>query len=397
MLAVSELIEVARGARPPAEVETRSPARFGPPRARRPVVVWNVCRHCNMRCPHCYAAATETPSRHDLDPDAARTLIDRLAEGGVRLLIFSGGEPLLRADVPDLVAHAQRRGLTPHLSTNGSLLDERIARRLAESGLAYAGVSLDGRAAFNDAYRGMPGGFALGVRALRACRAVGIRTGVRLTLTRRNLTDVEPLVEVARRERVDRLYVSHLVYAGRALRLVGDDLSPVESREALLALFELAERLLAEKTPLRIVTGGNDSGGPLLLRWIEGRYGGAAADAVATLLARRGGNSAGEGILAIDPRGRVRPDQFWNGEPVGDLTRQSLAEVMAHPLLATLRARTARLEGRCRNCAYLSLCRGSHRERALASRAGLWGPDPACVLDDAEIGLAAVAQGGGAS
>lgn len=395
MLEVTDLLRRAMGMADGGAERGRADAgRYDPSPARPPVVVWNVCRHCNMRCPHCYAAASMRPAPDDLSPEEARRLVDDLAAAGVRIVIFSGGEPLLRPDLVDLIARARDRGIAPQLSTNGVLLDEATVDRLAAAGTRYVGVSLDGLRRFNDAYRGLPGGFERASRGLRRAKAAGMRTGLRVTLTRRNVDQVEPLLRHALDLDVDRFYVSHLLYAGRGRGLIGDDLAPAESRALLLRLFERAEGLIRDGARVGVVTGGNDSDGVLLLRWVEARYGAPAARRVRARLERRRGNSAGEGIVAIDSRGRVHPDQFWAAMTLGDVRTQSFAEILAHPMRAELRAREARLEGRCGACAYRALCRGSHRERALAATGRLWDPDPACVLTDDEIGAAPVAAGG---
>jgi radical SAM protein with 4Fe4S-binding SPASM domain len=387
MLPVSDLLEVARHSVSGAEVSARAPARFAPPGDAPFVVVWNVGIHCNMSCPHCYAAATARPSPHDLDTDEGLRLLDELARAGVRVLIVSGGEPLLRPDVFSLLARAREVGLAAQLSTNGVLIDEPVASRLAACGVGYVGVSLDGLREWNDAYRGLPGGFDLAVRGLCFARAAGMRTGVRMTLTRRNVAELDGVAAVAVESGAERFYVSHLVDSGRGARLVFDDLDRGEARETLEHLFETAERWLERGCATRVVTGSNDSDGPFLLRWIESRYGGAAAAPVEELLLARGGNSAGERILAVDHRGRVHPDQFWRAAVLGDVRTTPFAEILKHPLRAELRDRLAHLTGRCGVCSYRALCRGSHRERAIARNGELWSPDPACVLEDLEIGI----------
>ncbi|MBI3049760.1 MAG: radical SAM protein [Acidobacteria bacterium] len=387
MLEVTELVNVALGRAAPEGVAARAPARYAARVPAPPVVVWNVCRHCILRCPHCYAAATPTPSPYDLTTAEARRLIETLAQAGVRVLILSGGEPLLRQDLVELAAHARAVGLRPILSTSGVLLDGRMAAALAAAGISYVGISLDGLAPFNDAYRGMSGAFERAARGLACAKAAGMCVGVRMTVTRLNATHVEPLVEWAVARDVDRFYLSHLLYSGRGLKLACDDLHPEESRVLLGYVFETAERLVRDGASLRIVTGGNDSDGPYFLRWVWSRYGCSAAERVEAVLRRRGGNSAGERILAIDHRGHVHPDQFFTTRVLGDVRLQPFAEILAHPLREALRNREKLLEGRCGSCAYKSLCRGSHRERALARYGALWAPDPACVMTEWEIGV----------
>ncbi|MFW6086526.1 MAG: radical SAM protein [Myxococcota bacterium] len=382
---VTDLLELATGRTRPAEVTARSPFRFQPSTRTPFVVVWNVCRHCNMTCPHCYAAAGPRPSANDLTTREGLRLLDDLAGAGVRFVIFSGGEPLLRADLFELMAHARARGLVPQLSTNGVLIDAPTAERLAQVGVQYVGISIDGLPDFNDAYRGLEDGFDRAVEGLGHARSAGLRTGLRMTVTRRNAPQLDALIEQARAASVDRFYVSHLVYSGRGRRLAGADLSPEEARCLLEHLFARASELLAAGDPLRLVTGGNDSDGPALLQWVRSRHGSRAADRVREALVRRGGNSAGERVMCIDHRGRVHPDQFWQAANLGNVRRQPFAEILDHPLLAQLRDRSTRLGGRCRGCPHLALCRGSHRERALVATGDVWAPDPACVMTDAEV------------
>ncbi len=376
MLQVSQLMELCRSERPTPGRE--SALRFGSvDHLTVPVVVWNICQHCNMTCPHCYAAASIRPSPGDLDTTQGRDLLRQLAEAGTRVIVFSGGEPLLREDLFELIVYARELGLSPHLSTNGTLIDDACAERLAKFGVVYVGISIDGPQAFNDAHRGLERGYELAIRGLRAARRAGIKTGLRMTLMRSNMAFLDEMLEVAKAE-ADRFYVSHLLYSGRGAALASDDLTPSETHAVLLRLFETAEGLLEEGHGLQLVTGSNDSDGVLLLRWLRERYG-ERAERVHELLSRRGGNSAGEKILCVDPRGRVYPDPFWRTTSLGDLKRQTFAEILRHPLREQLRTREERLEGRCGTCPDQRLCRGSHRERALAVHGSIWAEDPACV------------------
>ncbi|MDH4247119.1 MAG: radical SAM protein [Deltaproteobacteria bacterium] len=389
MLMLSELIGLAQGSGDAQSVRQKAPLRFREEAdAGVSVVVWNVCRHCNMTCPHCYASADSRPSPSDLTTEEGRRLLDELAAHGTRAVVFSGGEPLLRQDVPELIAHARSLGLTPHLSSNGSLITADMARTLAQAGVDYVGVSVDGLPEFNDPYRGLPEGFAKAVAGLNHAREAGMKTGLRMTLTRANAGQLEAMLKVAREIPVNRFYLSHLVYSGRGRTLSGNDLAPEESRALLLRLFERAEALHLEGEPLRIVTGANDSAGPLLIGWIQRRYGEAAAARILRLLEERGGNSAGERLMCVDHKGDVHPDQFWRLKFLGNVRRQPWSEILAHPFRAELQGRTSRLKGRCGACTFLELCRGSHRERAQAASGDIWGSDPACVMSDTEVATA---------
>lgn len=386
MLPVSDLLEVARAECTGLEMGARAPLRFRGRGFAVPVVVWNVCRHCNMSCPHCYAAAAHRPSGEDLSTVEAMNVLDDLAANGVRVVIFSGGEPMLRGDLFELMSHASALGLAPQLSTNGVFIDEAAARSLAHSGVGYVGISIDGLRDWNDSYRGVSGGFEAARRGLRCAKAAGMRTGLRMTLTRRNVDQVSGMLSVASESEVDRFYVSHLLYSGRGRTMASEDLPRAQARAVLESLFRVAAEWLNEKRSTRIVTGSNDSDGPLLLRWIEHGYGTDAAEPVRALLRERGGNSAGEAILNIDHKGNVHPDQFWRSQTLGNVRRDSFRWILEHPLRGQLARRAELLSGRCGTCRYLDLCRGSHRERALAYSGEIWGPDPACVLEDEEVG-----------
>lgn len=383
MLPVSRLLRVARGGSEDPTGTARH--RFGPRRTVPEVVVWNVCKQCNMRCPHCYSAAARRPSPRELDTTEAVAVIDELARAGVAVLIFSGGEPLLRPDLEHLIARAGEVGLVCHLSTNGSLLDRKRAQALAAAGVRYVGVSVDGPEEWNDTYRGMRGGFALAFRALENASDAGMRTGLRMTITRHNAGWWEPMIRLAEDCGVGRFYLSHLLYSGRGRSLAGADLDTAACRSLLNELFSWADSALERPGAPEVVTGGNDSDGVLLLGWVRARYGERPAGRLAELLTARGGNSAGERILCIDEEGRVFPDQFWRTSVLGSLRGQTLEQILGHPLIGELRTREQRLRGRCRGCAWLPLCRGSHRERALAVAGDPWAADPACLLRDEEV------------
>jgi len=388
MLPVSDLIALAVGRSEVGDLSATAPRRFEAATRNAPVVIWNICMHCNMSCPHCYAGAVAEPVPTDLSHEEGIDLLDQLADAGIRVVIFSGGEPLLRADAFELIAHAKRRGISPQLSTNGVLIDADVAKRLADSGVAYVGISIDGVESFNDAYRGLKGGFDAALRGLRNANAAGMKTGLRMTLSKRNFDQLESMINVARGAGVNRFYLSHLVYSGRGYKVAHEDLTREQQRSTLTWLFERAEALLEIDPNFKIVTGSNDSDGVFLLRWILDRHGAAAGGKVRELLLQRGGNSAGERILNIDPRGRVHPDQFWRAAVLGDIRKDSFAKILEHPLRDQLRRRLEFLKGRCGSCSEREICRGSHRERALAFHRDQWAPDPACVMEDAEIAVA---------
>jgi len=171
---------------------------------RKPVVVWNCSRRCNLRCIHCYADSENQRYPNELTAGEARTMIDDLAQFGVPVLLFSGGEPLMRRDVLALAAYAGSQGIRPVISTNGTLITRRKAEEIVAAGIAYVGVSLDGIRETNDYFRGRRGAFDLALRGIRNCVAAGQKVGLRLTLTRHNYRDLPRIFELIEREEIDR-------------------------------------------------------------------------------------------------------------------------------------------------------------------------------------------------
>ena len=150
---------------------------------KKPVVVWNVTRACNLHCLHCYARAVERGHEKELTHEQGLSLIDDLASFGVPVILFSGGEPLMRPDLIGLANYAVEKGMRAVISTNGTLITKDNAKELKEIGLSYVGVSLDGMEAVNDRFRGKIGAFRDAMEGIRNCQQVGLKVGLRLPLT----------------------------------------------------------------------------------------------------------------------------------------------------------------------------------------------------------------------
>ncbi|HAU37409.1 MAG TPA: 12,18-didecarboxysiroheme deacetylase [Phycisphaerales bacterium] len=355
---------------------------------RKPVVVFNCTRRCNLRCAHCYSASDARADDGALTGTEARALLDDLAAFGVPVVLFSGGEPLLREDLPELIAHARQAGLRVVLSTNGTRITTAVAGELARLGVGYVGVSLDGLGECNDAFRGQAGAFEAALAGIRHCRDAGVKVGLRVTLHQGNVAQVPALFDLLRSERIPRVCFYHLVPAGRGDSLAQAALSHDRTRAALDSILDHAASLHREGNPIEVLTVDNHADGAYLyLRLL--REDPARAEQCLRLLRRNGGNSSGSGIAAVSWNGDVHPDQFWRTQVVGNVRRQAFSKLWASPppgsLLAMLRERSARLGGRCPRCRFLDICNGNLRARAQAATGDLWGDDPACYLTDEEI------------
>ena len=358
---------------------------------KKPVVVWNCTRACNLRCVHCYSNSGACRHGVEMTTDQGLALIEDLAAFGAPVMLFSGGEPLMRPDLQTLIERAVALGMRAVISTNGTLIDRPMAERLAGVGLSYVGVSLDGLRETNDRFRGLDGAFDRALAGIRNAREAGLKVGLRFTITRRNAAEIGGLFDLVREENIPRICFYHRVYAGRGSELMAEDLDHAETRRALDLIIDRTAELHRSGRPTEVLTVDNHCDGPYLyLRML--REGNPRAADVLRLLEMNGGNSSGIGIGCVSWDGAVHPDQFWRHVSLGNVTQRPFSEIwtdLANPLLAKLRDRRKYLKGRCAKCRFLAITNGNFRVRAEAATGDLWAPDPACYLTDEEIGLGA--------
>lgn len=191
------------------------------------LISWNTTSRCNLFCRHCYReSGPENDRSGELTTAEGRELIASIRRAGFRLLIFSGGEPLLREDIFDLVAAARDTGLLPAMGTNGTLLTVETAARLAESGLRGVAVSVDSLdREYHDTFRGTPGAFDSAQQGIRNALAADLRVQINLTLTDRNLDQFDRMVDYYEKMGVHAVHPFFLVPTGRALSMAEEELT----------------------------------------------------------------------------------------------------------------------------------------------------------------------------
>ncbi|MGE8519462.1 MAG: heme d1 biosynthesis radical SAM protein NirJ [Alcaligenes faecalis] len=355
--------------------------------SKAPVVIWNLIRRCNLHCSHCYSASTNKDFPGELSYKQACTVMDDLHQFGVRALILSGGEPLLRPDIYDLGRRAKALGMYVGLSSNGTLITEQNIDQIADCGFDYVGISLDGLQARHDRIRGEKGAYAASLHGLRLCREKQLKVGLRFTLTQENAVDLNGLLAVMDREQIDRFYLSHLNYAGRGLGNRSLASHHAVTRQAMEQLFTTCMAYQKAGKPKEFTSGNNDADGVFFLHWIRRHYP-EQAPKILNMLRQWGGNSSGQGIANIDNRGNVHPDTMWWHYSLGNVLQRPFSEIWSNdqePLLAGLRQRPRPVQGRCAGCAYLDICNGNTRTRAEKSTGNVWAEDPGCYLNDQEI------------
>ena len=354
---------------------------------KRPVVVWNITRACNLKCVHCYAHATDGSSTDELSTAEGRRMIDDLAAFGVPVLLFSGGEPLVRKDMPELAAYAVEKGMRAVISTNGTLIDRKTAQTLKQIGLSYVGISLDGMEPVNDHFRGVKGAFSKAMRGIRNSQEAGIKVGLRFTINKRNVQEIPGIFDLLEEMEIPRVCFYHLVYAGRGSAMVEDDLTHEETRAAVDLIIDRTRELHAKGKAKEVLTVDNHADGPYLyLRMLKENPKRAAE--VLELLQMNEGNNSGRGIGCVSWDGQVYADQFWRHHSFGDVRKRPFSEIWTQPedpLLLQLKEKKKYVQGRCASCRWLDICGGNFRVRAEAVSGNVWAPDPACYLSDEEI------------
>ena len=354
-----------------------------------PVVVWNVTRTCNLKCIHCYSDSDNKKYEGELTTEEAKTFIRDLSEFKVPVILFSGGEPLIRPDFFELAAYARELGIRCTISTNGTLITEDIAKRIKDIGVGYVGISLDGIGENNDRFRGKTGAFAAALRGIRNCMAVGQRVGLRFTINKHNYLELNDIFDLIERENIPRVCFYHLVYSGRGEEMVDQDLSHSETRAALDLIMERALDFYRKGLEKEILTVDNHADAVYIyLKLLKKDP--ARAEKVMELLQCNGGNRTGIAIGEIDWYGNVHPDQFTQNHTFGNVRERKFGDIwtdMSQPVLAGLKDRKPLLKGRCASCRWLSVCNGNFRARAEAVTGDFWSSDPACYLSDEEIYL----------
>ncbi len=334
------------------------------------IISWNLTYSCNLRCRHCYIdASRKMPG--ELSREEAMRVLDEIADVHPEtMLILSGGEPLLRPDLEDLVTRSAELGMMPVLGTNGTLLSPEKARRLAKRGLAGVGISLDSLlSARHDDFRGKKNSWNEAVEGIRSAREAGLEAQVQITLTRDNWKELPDVIRFSKELGSRAITVFFLVCTGRGQDLV--DLSPEEYEEVLGFLAGLKSegimvrprcapvyrRVLAQRDP--------DS---ILLKSDAGRC------------------MAAKNYCRITPEGNVTPCPYMPASG-GNLRESSFGEIWnSSKLFQSLR--NPELQGRCGSCEYREVC-GGCRARAFALKGDPLSEDPWCLYQPGTDGALA--------
>lgn len=363
-------------------------------RDKKPVVVWNCTKTCNLKCMHCYAGS-DARRYDELSTDEAKAMIDDLAAFGSPVLLFSGGEPCMRSDLVELMSYAKSAGMRVVLSTNGTLITPELAESYAEIGLSYVGVSLDGGEETHDRFRGIEGSFARAMEGLGNAQKAGIKVGLRMTVNKLNYAEVDDVFDIMRERSINRACFYHLVYTGRGSSMMDMDLTHEQTRAVVRRIMDRTREWFDDGGRPEILTVDNHADAVFIYLELM-KEDPERAEEVMKLLQWNQGNSSGNGIGCVSWDGEVHADQFWRHFSFGNVKERPFSEIWSDvsrtteqsELMYRLKDKRPFVKGRCAQCKWLDICGGNFRVRAEAATGDLWESDPACYLTDAEIGIA---------
>lgn len=367
-------------------VEGAAIEKYGVSPGRGPVVAWNCTKTCNLKCKHCYASSDNKRYDNELTLDESKKFIDDLKDFNVPALLFSGGEPLMKENILELLDYASQRKIRSTISTNGTLLDKDVCKSLKKINLGYVGVSLDGIGSNHDAFRGVNGAFDSALRGIRNCIEVNQKVGLRFTINKNNYKELEDIFKLIKEEKIPRVCFYHLVYSGRGSKMVDEDITKEETRQALDLIISKA---IEFGPSVEILTVDNHADAVYTyLKSLEKFKD--KSDNILKLLKTNGGNRSGMAFANVDFFGNVHPDQFTWQHTFGNVKEEKFGSIWRNSeneILNGLRNRKELLKGRCSSCKWLNVCNGNFRTRAEAVHNDFWAEDPACYLTDDEINI----------
>jgi radical SAM protein with 4Fe4S-binding SPASM domain len=343
-----------------------------------PIVVYNCTNKCNLNCLHCYS---KTGLTGELDTPQAKWLLKQLAENKCAVVLFSGGEPLERADLFELLDFSHKLGLRTVLSTNGSLINSQIAKKLVLAGVSYAGISIDGNQKTHDDFRRTKNSFIKSLIGIKSCKDANLKVGLRFTITNRNFNQIRDVFSLAAKLDIQRICFYHLILAGQAAK---SDIKCTihQTRQALNDILDYAKNY-AQKGVTEVLTVGNHADGPFVLNRLKQEKMPLYEKSL-NLLGQFGGNKVGVKLFDIDCLGNVHPDQFWQSFSLGNVTKQKFKDVLKNSL-DIFKEKTIFAPDRCKNCRWLKIC-GTNARFTENDYKSNWFLEPQCYLTDKETG-----------
>ena len=323
------------------------------------IVSWNTTNACNMYCAHCYREAG-CKAEEELSTEEAKDLLDRIALAGFKIMIFSGGEPLMRPDILELVRHAAELRLIPVFGTNGTLITPEMARNLKEAGAKGMGISLDSLdREKHDRFRSFSGAWEGAVRGMKNCREAGLPFQIHTTVMDWNRGELEAMTDFAVEIGAKAHHFFFLVPTGRAKTMEEESLRAEAYEEVLTRIMKKQQEVPIELKP---------TCAPQFIR---------IADQLGYSTRFRRGCLAGLSYCIISPRGKVQPCAYLNME-LGDVRKTPFDEIWRDNQVLN-RLRTLEYSGGCGSCAYKGVCGGCRARAACYHGGDYMSEEPWCL------------------
>ncbi len=323
------------------------------------IVSWNTTNACNMYCDHCYRDAG-CQAEEELNTAEAKTMLEQIAKAGFRIMIFSGGEPLMRPDIVELVVHAKGLGLRPVFGTNGTLLTVEMAQNLKDAGAMGMGISLDSLdKEKHNQFRHYPDAWEQTVQGMRNCRKVGLPFQIHTTVMGWNEDELEDLTDFAVQEGAVAHHIFFLVPTGRAVSIEEESLRAQAYEDVLTRIMKKQQTVDIELKP---------TCAPQFMR-IAKQLG------VETRFSR--GCLAGTSYCIISPKGQVQPCAYLN-VTLGDVRTTPFDEIWRENSVLN-ELRTLDYKGGCGSCGYKKICGGCRARAAFYNDGDYMAEEPWCL------------------
>ena len=336
------------------------------------LVIWEVTQACDLACVHCRASAQPERNAHELTTEQGYRLLDEIRSFGEPLMVFTGGDPLKRPDLFDLIRYSVGLGLRTNVTPSATpLLTEQAIDGFRAAGVTRMAISVDGPdAASHDDFRGVPGTFDRAILALRHARDIGLDTQFQTTVTRRNMHRLPEIAEIVTEMRSKMWSLFFLIVTGRAL--AGDDLQAEEYERVFEFMYELSKT-----APFGIKTTEAMHYRRYVAQRVKAEHGVTVNDSAKGVAWRTAGVSDGKGFVFVSHTGEIFPAGFL---PLtgGNVLQDSLVEVYQNSDLFRALRDPAQRGGKCGVCEYQKVCGGS-RSRAYAFTGDYLAEDPRCV------------------
>ena len=342
---------------------------------KAPMVIWNITRKCNFSCDMCHLGSALEAESDELTTQEAIEFIDLMASMNVPMVSVYGGEPLTRDDFFTLAGHAHNKGLRIILSSNAALITEEIGRKIAESGITYVGIDMDGLSQIGG---GMDviAGLEKALPVMDHLRDAMVGCGVRITIGSFNLSQMPSITRAVEDAGLKRFAVCQ--------HLEGKDWKAM--KEERRAIMDFLIDYATKNPQMEVVTEQLYNDGVYLLQRVAEREPDHAAE-VEKLLAKQGGCPAGDRIVNVDYRGNVHLCPYWQSRTIGNIREKKLSDICfdeENEILAMMKDKTRYLKGKCGRCRRNHLCRGCGA-RAEVMCGDPFEEDPACYLTEEEI------------